>query len=84
MYKTNKHQESVNKHRANALKTFQAFVEATNDPTVRDAVLMETTRSIFAFTPSGYLSESDRGPDAGSRVVEVIKAASKVATKGEG
>ncbi len=84
MYKTNKHQESINKHRANALQTFQAFVEATKDPAVRDAVLMETTRSIFTIAPSGYLGDIDKSPDAGSRIVEVIKAASKSATEDKG
>ena len=83
LYKTAKHQEAVNEHRANALKTFQAFVEASKDPAVQDAVLMETTRSIFAITPSGYLGEADSRSDSGSRVVEVIKAASKAATGDE-
>lgn len=77
-FKTNKHQQSVNKHRANALKTFQAFVGATNDPAVQDAVLMETTRSIFAITPSGYLGGSKSGPDAGSKIVEIVKSAPKI------
>ena len=67
MYRTNKHQQSINKHRANALRTFQAFVEATNDPAIRDAVLLETTRSIFAITPSGYLGEIDKSPDTGQK-----------------
>ena len=84
IYRTNKHQQSVNKHRANALQTFQAFVEATSDPAVRDAVLLETTRSIFAITASGYLDDIDKSPDTGSRVVEVIKAASKTATEDKG
>ena len=84
MYKTNKHQESINKHRANALQTFQAFVEATIDPAVRDAVLMETTRSIFTITPSGYLGEPDNRSETGSKVVEVIKVASKAATEDKG
>lgn len=82
MYKTNKHQQSINKHRANALQTFQAFVEASNDPAVRDAVLMETTRSIFAITSTGYLGVSDNSPDAGSKVVEIIKAIPKGAVEG--
>ncbi|MBL6927722.1 MAG: hypothetical protein ISR44_01000 [Rhodospirillales bacterium] len=84
MYKTNKHQQSVNKHRADALQTFQAFVEATTDPAVRDAVLMETTRSIFTITPSGYLGESDSSPNTGSKVIEIVKAASKAATDDKG
>ncbi len=74
LYKTSKHQESVNKHRANALKTFQTFVEAASDPSVRDAVLLETTRSIFAITSSGYLGRSDSAADGSSKIVEVVKS----------
>ena len=81
MYRSAKHQEAMNSHRANALKTFQAFVKATDDPTVRDAVLLETTRSIFAITPTGYI---DKGGDAqtnSTNVVEVVKSAADVTTK---
>ncbi len=81
MYKAAKHQEAVNRHRANALKTFQAFIEAAGDPTTRDAVLMETTRSIFAITPSGYLGERDSSADSGSKIIEITKALRQVTTK---
>lgn len=56
MYRAQKHQEVSNLHRAHALKTFQAFVQASDDPKVRDAILLETTHSIFTRTNSGYLS----------------------------
>ncbi len=79
MYKTAKHQETVNKHRANALKTFQAFVEAAIEDSTRDAILMETTRSIFAITPSGFLGDAEKAPDSGSKIIEIVKAASKAA-----
>ncbi|WP_144234155.1 hypothetical protein [Oceanidesulfovibrio marinus] len=45
----------LNKHRANALLTFQAFIKATSDEATKNAVLLETTRSIFAVAPSGFL-----------------------------
>jgi hypothetical protein len=47
MYKATIHQMTMNKHRSNSLRTFQAFTKASNDITTRDAVLMETTKSIF-------------------------------------
>lgn len=73
LYKASKHLETVNKHRSNSLKTFQAFVKAASDDPTRDAVLMETTRSIFLITPSGYLDSSDVSSDGGMKIVEVIK-----------
>ncbi|MGV8990925.1 MAG: hypothetical protein ACOH1Q_05925 [Thiobacillus sp.] len=74
IYKALRHQITVNKHRANALKTFQAFVKATANESIRDAVLMETTRAIFANSPSGYLDSADAATDSsGSRVLEIVK-----------
>ena len=52
MYRSVMHQYITNKHRANSLLTFQAFIKATNEPSVRDAVLLETTKSIFSLSPS--------------------------------
>jgi hypothetical protein len=41
MYKATMHQMVVNKHRANSLRTFQAFMKASNETSTRDAVLMD-------------------------------------------
>lgn len=74
MYKAAKHLAAMNKHRANGLLTFQAFVQATGDEATKNAVLLETTRSIFAITPSGLLDGQDTGSSDGSlKVLEVIK-----------
>lgn len=79
IYKALMHQITVTKHRANALKTFQAFVKATTNDSIRDAVLIETTRSIFANSPSGYLDSADANSDAsGTKVLEIIKSATTV------
>ncbi|HOV19378.1 MAG TPA: hypothetical protein PLK10_08095, partial [Ottowia sp.] len=76
LYKAARHQGAINKHRANALKTFQAFTKAASDDAARNAVLMETTKSIFAITPSGYL-ENESAPDGGLKIVEVVKHATQ-------
>lgn len=71
-YKANKHQAAVSRHKAHALKTFQAFVQASDNPAIKDAVLLETTRSIFTHAQTGFLKgeASSEGP---SRILEVIK-----------
>lgn len=80
IYKALKHQITVNKHRANALKTFQAFVKATGNETTRDAVLMETTRAIFANSPSGYLDSADAASEgSGTKILEIIKSTASTA-----
>lgn len=73
LYKASKHQATTNRHRANALKTFQAFTKAASDDAARNAVLMETTRSIFAHAPSGFLDSKDTSGDGHLKIVEVVK-----------
>ena len=57
VYKACQHQVTINMHRANAIKTFQAFAQAASNEAVRDAVLLETTKAIFGPRPSGYLDQ---------------------------
>lgn len=73
-YRALKHQAATNKHRADALKTFQAFVQATSNDSIRDAVLLEATRAIFDLRPSGYLDqEAPSGRTEQMRIVETPK-----------
>lgn len=74
LYKAAKHQGASNRHRAHALKTFQAFAQATDDESTRNAVLLETTRSIFGPTATGYLDSSEPATDAGTKILEIIKS----------
>lgn len=74
IYKASMHQAATNYHRANSLKTFQAFIKAASDDTTRDAVLLETTRSIFAIAPSGYLETTESSVDTGTKVLEIFKS----------
>lgn len=83
IYRAKKHQETINSHRANALRTFQTFVEASDDRQIRDAVLLEATRSIFAITSSGYLASESPTGDSQSRIVEVVKSVASVAQKSD-
>jgi hypothetical protein len=72
MYRAHRHLAVVNKHRQNALETFQAFTQsADKDSEIKNAVLLETTRCIFSPGVSGYLKEEEENP--ASRIVEVLK-----------
>ncbi|EJL6368238.1 hypothetical protein NMR34_003459 [Vibrio cholerae] len=73
MYKATKHQAAANKFKGNSLKTFQAFVKATDDASIRDAVLLETTKAIFTESATGYLSIDSNATDKSTKVVEVIR-----------
>jgi transposase-like protein len=78
MYKATIHQMIMNKHRSNSLKTFQTFTKASNDITTRDAVLMETTKSIFSIIPSGYIDNERSGATNSTNIIEVIKNSSDI------
>lgn len=72
MYKSAKHQEAINIFKANALRTFQAFIKATEDEQTKNAVLLETTKAIFtAFNP-GYISMEQSANDS-LKIMEVFK-----------
>ncbi len=73
-YKSHKHNQVVNRHRHNALTTFETFsTAAASDKTTMNAVLLEATRSIFAGQSTGYLGPNDPSSDISSRIVEIIK-----------
>lgn len=81
IYKANKHLAVVNKHRANSLKTFQAFMKAAENDYARDAVLLETTKAIFSLSPTGYLDNDSSQLDASTKVIELIKNGSQIIPK---
>lgn len=71
MYKSLMHQAAVNRHKALGLQTFQAFVEATDDPQTRDSVLLATTSSIFAASATGMIDQSASKDSPVQQVVDV-------------
>lgn len=77
IYRALTHQRSINRHRALSLKTFQAFVKATDDPATRDAVLVAATKSIFANVPTGFVEERTADRDASVNVFDVGRSVGK-------
>lgn len=71
-YTSSKHNETVNLHRQNALRTFETFVQATGDQETKDAVLLEATRAIFATQPTGFL-RGNSGSESPSTMIEVVR-----------
>lgn len=81
-FSRSRHNYVVNRHRRNALSAFQTFVEATGDPQVKDAVLLQATRSIFAPQPTGY-SRSEAEPQSRNQLVEIMTRLSDSGTDSE-
>lgn len=79
-FKAHKHNEVVNKHRQNALATFETFSNAAgSDIQTKNAVLIEATKTIFSNQQTGYLTNSSE-TESSNKIVEIIKG---VSTKGE-
>jgi len=80
LYKAAKHQAAANKFKGNSLKTFQAFVNATDDSAVRDAILIETTRAIFSESATGYIGSDNSGTEKSTKIVEIVKNGTQTAS----
>ena len=78
IYRALIHQSTINKHRALSLKTFQAFVKATDDPYIKDAVLMAATKAIFSNVSTGFVGQP-HDHDSGVNFVEFGKSGENVA-----
>lgn len=72
-YQAHRHNYIVNRHRQNALQTFETFVKAAlGDPDTKNAVLLQTTQSIFSSQPSGYVHK-DSETESPNKFIELIR-----------
>lgn len=72
IYRANRHNYIINKHRHNALNTFEAFAKSTNDEQIKAAVLLQTTQCIFSQQNSGYISQEGEMGGA-PQILEIIR-----------
>lgn len=65
MYRAQAHNEIVNRHRQNALQTFNTFTAASSDNATKNAILTQATMCIFSHRPSGFgQNDSDLPPQS--------------------
>lgn len=75
-----KHNYIVNKHRSNALASFQAFATSAADEQTKSAVLVQATQSVFSPQPSGYIkNDGENSPT--SPIVEILRSATSAKDK---
>ena len=67
-----KHNAIINKHRLNALLTYQALVEASGDAGVRDAVLLQASSCIFSPQSTGYAAGHETDISRQKSLVEIL------------
>lgn len=73
-YNAARHNFVVNRHRANALSTFETFVKAASTDDVKQAVLLQATSSVFAAQPSGYTGKEGEAAQP-SNIIEILRSA---------
>jgi len=74
VYRSHQHNYVINKHRQNALETFQLFARATEDASTKDMVLLQATKCIFAPQPTGFLAGERDAETASPQILEIIRS----------
>jgi len=73
-YRASMHQYTVCKTKEVMLSTFKTFVDAAGgDPELKNAVLQETTKSIFSHIDSGFNNSKETNIDLSSKILETTK-----------
>lgn len=71
-YRAHRHNFVINKHRQNALSTFETFAKAAGDDQTKAAVLLQATKSIFSTQSSGYVTQ-DNETVGYPQVLEIVR-----------
>lgn len=69
MYRSNAHLAAVNRHREDALRTFNAFVDGTESRDIKDKILLAAAHAAFGQTSTGLVGEKADG----SNTLEVFE-----------
>ncbi len=73
-YTAEKHLQTVNRRRQNALATFEEFEKAAGkNQETRDAVLLACTDAIFDANQSGYLSVKTSRSESGAPIQQMVR-----------
>lgn len=67
-----RHNSRVNEHRANSIRTIQAFRESANAEPTKDAVVLEAARAIFENVETGDLGTSPDRPSI-AKTIEIFR-----------
>lgn len=73
----NRHNAVVNRHRQNALQTYEALVSAGHEKSTRDIILTYSSNCIFSPQPTGYSSADSMDAGKAGSVIELINKAAR-------
>lgn len=73
-YNVNMHLHTMNKHRQNALNSFQLFLESIkDDANTRNALMLHLSKAIYEQGRTGYLNDKSNTSSSGPSVIEMTK-----------
>jgi len=73
-YFASRHNYTVNRHRRNAMQTFRAFVEGSQDKATQDFILRQAAQCAFSPQQTGYLKdESLPTPGPAADIINIAK-----------
>lgn len=76
-FKSCNHNIVVNRHRANALSTFDTFVNSAADQATKDAILLQSASCVFSPQNSGYTEGSDS--ETSNNVFKIVESVGSIA-----
>ncbi len=74
--KSYRHNSILNKHRHNALMSFQTFTTSSEDEMTKNSILLEATRTIYGIQSTGF-GDSDTDSENPIKVIEILKNITK-------
>ena len=74
-YASSKHNQVVNRHRQNALNSFETFAKGAQDKETKNAVLLQATQSIFSPQDTAF-SKNDPPTAPGAQIIEIVRGIS--------
>lgn len=74
-FAASRHNFVVNRHRQNALSSFETFAKGAGDTQTKDAVLLQATQSIFVPQDSGFVKGETVG-NPGNQILEIVRGVS--------
>lgn len=74
--KSFRHNSILNKHRHNALMSFQTFTTSSEDEMTKNSILLEATRTIYGIQSTGF-GDSDTESENPIKVIEILKNITK-------
>jgi hypothetical protein len=77
--KSFRHNSILNKHRHNALMSFQTFTTSSDDEMTKNSILLEATRTIYGIQNTGF-GDSDNESENPIKVIEILKNITKTSS----